>query len=1784
MGNTGIFSYSGTISNNTVIFYTYGIATSNGNPVIRNNLYDSHLATGYPFYQQGSFPTYSNNTYAGNYYSAIATSGTLSQSGTWGTIQGQSWPYIVVDDITVPSPAILTIPAGTIVKFLYTSSSFQKKRLTVDGRLNVQGTAANPVYFTSSRDDSVGGDLDPTDANPAAGDWGYIKLNNSINIFRNCVVKYGGYYSYNSGGNTYFNNYMVWCNGCSPTVDSCSFAYSYNEALRFDYSPSSTIQVPTITSNRFIECPNGITYNSNGNANVQVMYNSIIKQSFSSGNGMYLNDISDASVVFQNTISNYQYGINFQNTSPVQVSYNVLRLNKYGFYLTNSSPMINNNDMQSNRFGAYNTTSSITVNAQRNWWGSQTGPSISTNPNGVGDSVSLYVDYSNWLTTPPNNARNVVALSLNPNPIVSEVMQGGVFHRYYKTVDSLNNPVPYAWVKAVCGEDTSYFCSDNNGIVDVSFSIASYQPGILNGAVIEVSGHPITPIPFTAQVLPRRYDRSYNFDASLDFEASFIGGLKLMASKTKGLTLSGTNVNRDTLRISDRTSLGASPTLGASIGVGLNVNNVALGAYAGAELYAGGAIFESGQYKFPYPVPSTNFQDGAALLLFLDPTGYVKGCQYIIPVVEWLLGQSINSPLITAREKGEVGIDIFGGGGANFSVGGINPINIPPIELLNHYGASGEIGGSIHGILSYQRLHQDNYSVINAEQYGEINGNISADFSFIPLPGISPQAKQILDDIGIFNPNTFHFEFNGQLHAGLAVYLQNGIKKVKLYFIKKPFTGDNYEVYEIWFESSDIQVMQNFINSFSNELLIGAIRTLSSGNFPSIIISPIAFPRSCYQIFQKVLEMQSLGQNIRPSYYKYVVNENELSRFTFGLDVGLIKIDFSLGIDFGVTNEKNLLVNYGKWLNGKMYNLAEYSDDQYTQRRRDVDSVPGQLLSQVLTNVWNQIFNWVRGIIPFDAEQGLTLNIANCSLYVPIGAIPSGDTVTILEWHWLPETTRTSDALRKFRQSQQLQAGMQYGIGGFYAIHKEDRILNISARLKICYADSEIVGIDESQLAIYRWNDSTRKWIYIGGTVKPESNFVRTNINRFGTYTIAPAVPTDTFPLIPDQDSLPANGVDTVNFNGGPIRLNNGNIVPNGTLITISTSVGTILTPDADTTLPGVQILTQNGYIQFQVKAPNRASISTTTAISVYGNAIGSCVVKFYDVIPPSPPVITEAWAQDSIMVNVIWQRSPDNDILGYKVHYDRDTIGTYQGTSPYDISSPIDVGSDTSRVLALPLHPDSNYYITVTAYDISRNNSAYSNIIKIQGMQVFDTIAPSIPQPIAPRPDSAIADSMPTMIWHKSSDNISGISHYELHLSNNFNIDTIIFVNDTTFRPDFILPDTIYFWQLRAIDRANNQSDTSPMRRFIIDTRLPTVPNLLQPQNNSCLNTLSVCFSWTEVTGLGQKKISQINMGEYKIHKNFTTENTEGSENENSIRPQMDAMHNEDNTAYKKEKSSFSLFASDDSKASPVRYIIEIDTNLIFTNPVYTETTALTCDTINLFEGQFYWRVRAYDLAGNQGDYSDTFNFIADTTRPSTPILIYPPHNALLTDTFIWHKSSDNLSGVKGYHIQIDYDSLFSDSLVLDTILLGANDTIFIFTLPNNDYYWRVCSFDRASNYSFWSDIRRLQRRPLIIDSEERTTLLPLTYILFTNKPNPFRQITEIKYGLPCRTRIKVVVYNSSGQVVATLLNGIQNQGWYTVKWNGQDAKGNLCPNGIYFYRMETPDYQATKKMLLLR
>ena len=105
-----------------------------------------------------------------------------------------------------------------------------------------------------------------------------------------------------------------------------------------------------------------------------------------------------------------------------------------------------------------------------------------------------------------------------------------------------------------------------------------------------------------------------------------------------------------------------------------------------------------------------------------------------------------------------------------------------------------------------------------------------------------------------------------------------------------------------------------------------------------------------------------------------------------------------------------------------------------------------------------------------------------------------------------------------------------------------------------------------------------------------------------------------------------------------------------------------------------------------------------------------------------------------------------------------------------------------------------------------------------------------------------------------------------------------------------------------------------------------------------------------------------------------------------------------------------------------------------------------------------------------------------------------------------------------------------------------------------------------------------------VIAKTEEILSLLPEDFALHQNYPNPFNPTTTIKFDIPEPTYISLKIYNLMGQEVRSLNNKWLPTGSHRLIWNGKDQQGIPVSTGVYIYRLQSQEFQQTRKMLLLK
>ncbi|MEZ5359060.1 MAG: S8 family serine peptidase [Candidatus Zixiibacteriota bacterium] len=158
--------------------------------------------------------------------------------------------------------------------------------------------------------------------------------------------------------------------------------------------------------------------------------------------------------------------------------------------------------------------------------------------------------------------------------------------------------------------------------------------------------------------------------------------------------------------------------------------------------------------------------------------------------------------------------------------------------------------------------------------------------------------------------------------------------------------------------------------------------------------------------------------------------------------------------------------------------------------------------------------------------------------------------------------------------------------------------------------------------------------------------------------------------------------------------------------------------------------------------------------------------------------------------------------------------------------------------------------------------------------------------------------------------------------------------------------------------------------------------------------------------------------------------------------------------------------------------------------------------------------------------------------------------------------------------------DDIDNDGFV-DMIMCGSGDQLFVygFDAPYNASRMPWPKYMRDAKNSGINPDRRI-----ITDVDDDTDVLPNTFEITDNYPNPFNPSTTIRFALDRATDISLEIYNILGQKVRTVASGRYPAGVFEVNWDGTDKFNDAVASGVYLARLSGNGNQSTRKMMLLR
>jgi subtilisin family serine protease len=124
------------------------------------------------------------------------------------------------------------------------------------------------------------------------------------------------------------------------------------------------------------------------------------------------------------------------------------------------------------------------------------------------------------------------------------------------------------------------------------------------------------------------------------------------------------------------------------------------------------------------------------------------------------------------------------------------------------------------------------------------------------------------------------------------------------------------------------------------------------------------------------------------------------------------------------------------------------------------------------------------------------------------------------------------------------------------------------------------------------------------------------------------------------------------------------------------------------------------------------------------------------------------------------------------------------------------------------------------------------------------------------------------------------------------------------------------------------------------------------------------------------------------------------------------------------------------------------------------------------------------------------------------------------------------------------------------------------------------------------WVDVSRRQVEATVsklgiyrlLSSDDNPAAPSFSYGLEQNYPNPFNGTTRIRYTLARQTDMELLILNTRGQRVRTLVDRVEAAGSHVVSWDGDNDSGQPVASGIYLVMLRADGRIFTRKALLLR
>ena len=126
--------------------------------------------------------------------------------------------------------------------------------------------------------------------------------------------------------------------------------------------------------------------------------------------------------------------------------------------------------------------------------------------------------------------------------------------------------------------------------------------------------------------------------------------------------------------------------------------------------------------------------------------------------------------------------------------------------------------------------------------------------------------------------------------------------------------------------------------------------------------------------------------------------------------------------------------------------------------------------------------------------------------------------------------------------------------------------------------------------------------------------------------------------------------------------------------------------------------------------------------------------------------------------------------------------------------------------------------------------------------------------------------------------------------------------------------------------------------------------------------------------------------------------------------------------------------------------------------------------------------------------------------------------------------------------------------------------------------------SVDRDMIFLHHSSAGVLPKQVLLDEKESDQLSAVSSYELEQNYPNPFNSSTAISFQLSADSEVKLVIYNTAGQLVRTLYSGEMPAGRFSLEWEGKNEAGEQVASGVYLAVFKAGEFRQVRRLVLMK